>query len=389
MKKLFSIILAMIFVFGSFGIIANAQNDVKLTFNDEGKFNILHVCDCQDGYPAHEEMFNYINYVLDNYDIDLVVLGGDNTVGPKETKYEAIEELVKPYIDHQVYFTMVFGNHDHQQDVDKPELFEMYKKAGGEYFLGFNEDKEDSTKIGTHFLPVYAKDSDDIKYGLYMFDSGNYVYDENGEELGYDSVDEDQIEWYRNKRDALKEETGDYVPSVAFQHIVVGDVYDSLFFESAVDLGVLGANYNGKYYTYVPKLNNFSGFVNEPPCPGYYNRGQLDAIAEKGDMKAIYSGHDHTNDYDVEIKGVHVANTPGVTYNSYSSEVNHGARLITLSEDGSYTDSLITINSIAKDNADFAESVGTSTAKAAMYEFLAKFALIIGKVFSVFGYIFK
>lgn len=404
MKKVISIILALIFTLGTVSAFAFAESvtpKTNLKFNDNGKFNVLYLCDCQDGYPAHKEMFAYINYMLDNYDIDLVVLGGDNTVcglsdeekngktdeeiyeASLKLKEDAITELVKPFIDHNVKFTMVFGNHDHQQGVDKHTLFEIYKKVGGEYFLGFNEDNPDSDRVGTHCLPVYGSSTDDIKFALYMFDSGNYIDD------GYDSVNEEQIAWYRTKRDSLKEAAGDYVPSIAFQHIIVGDVYDYVYYESAVDLGELGRNFNDKYYTFVPKLNNFIGFINEPPCPGEYNRGQLDAIAEKGDMLAIFSGHDHTNDFDVEIKGVHVVNTPSITYHSYSSELNKGGRLITLDESGTQESKVVTINSIAMENDEFAKEVGTSKFAAGFYEFMAKFLLAIKNIFAIWGYIFK
>ncbi len=404
MKKIVSIFLALIFTLSIVSVLAFADNesvDAKLRFDNNGEFNVLYICDCQDGYPAHEEMFAYINYMLGNYKIDIVVLGGDNTVcglsdeekqglsedeiytAAVKQKEDAIAQLVKPFVEHEVYFTMVFGNHDHQQGVDKKTLFDIYTQAGGEYFLGFNEDKADSDRVGTHCLPIYASESDDVKYALYMFDSGNYIDD------GYDSVNEDQIAWYKEKRDSLKEENGGYVPSIAFQHIIVGDVYDFLYYESPVDLGELGRTFYGKHYTFVPKLLNFTGFINEPPCPGEYNRGQLDAIAEKGDMRAIFSGHDHTNDFDVEIKGVHVVNTPSITYNSYSSELNRGARLITLHENGDQENKVITINSIAMNDGDFAKQVGTSKFAAGFYEFMAKFLLAVGKVFSVFGYIFK
>ncbi len=386
MKKLISVVLALILICGTAVIYGSAEEAKELKFGEDGKFTIINLADCQDTYPADERMFDFIYLVLEKYKPDLVVLGGDNTVGPGELKAQAIEELVKPYVETGTYFTMVFGNHDHQQGVDKPELFELYQRYGGEYFLGFNEDSPESGRVGTHFLPVYSSDSSKKAFGLYMFDSGNYEYDEEGNELGYQCVSEEQIEWYKEKRDALKEECGDYLPSIAFQHIVPGDVYDHLYYESAVDLGDLGSSYYGKYWTFVPRVNNFTGFLSEPPCPGYYNCGQLDAMAEKGDTKAIFVGHDHTNSYDVEINGVHVINTPGITYNSYSDELNHGCRVIVLDEKtGTFKSDVITVNAMAIENPDYAEKIGKSAAEARLYKFLGSFLLKLARALSVFG----
>ena len=127
MRKLLATGVAATLAVTSLATVASAaEKTKKLQFDKDGEFKVLHLCDCQDGFPAQEKMFTYINYMLENYKPDLVVLGGDNSVGPEETKAQAIEELVAPFVEHKTYFTLVFGNHDHQQGVEKEELLEMY-----------------------------------------------------------------------------------------------------------------------------------------------------------------------------------------------------------------------------------------------------------------------
>jgi predicted MPP superfamily phosphohydrolase len=391
MKKILSVIIALIMTFSVCSLAFAGESDNVLKFNPDGKFKIIHLCDCQDTFPSHQEMFDFIYKVIEDYKPDLVVLGGDNTVGPEESKEQAVEELVKPFVETGTYFTMVFGNHDHQQGWSNPELFDLYVKYGGKYFLATNEvdvnDTAPHPKAGTHYLPVYSsKDSSKVAYGLYMFDSGNYVYDEDGNDLGYGCVEPYQIDWYRENREKYKDENGNYIPAMAFQHIIVGDVYDYLYYPSAIDLGELGRTFYGKHYTFVPKCQNFTGYLNEPPCPGYYNYGQLDAMAEKGEVKAIFSGHDHVNDFDVEIKGIHVINTPGITYHSYSSELNHGCRLITIDENtGDFETEVLTVNGFVLADEEYAKKIGVSTFTAAFYEFVGPVLLSLGKAFSVFG----
>lgn len=378
-KRILSIILALCMLFGVCAA-ASAEEAPVLKFDENGEFKILHLCDCQDGYPADARMFEYINTVLETYEPDLVILGGDNTVGEEKTKELAVEELVKPFVDHKVPFTLVFGNHDYQQGYTNDELFEMYKRYGGEYCVAYDAVPE-LHGTATHNLPIYASDSNDIKFNLWMFDSGAYV------DGGYDCVRKDQIDWYKATSNALAQQAGGKVPSLAFQHIIVGDVYDVLFAESPIALGEITREFNGKIYSFFPKLHNFTGFLIEYPCPGVDNEGQFDAMVEQGDVLGIFSGHDHPNSFETELDGIKIINTPSPTYNSYSSIVNKGSRLITIKEDDNwnFASELITYNDLVINDAEFAEAIGESKAVAILYNFLGDLALALTKIASIFS----
>lgn len=331
-KKITCIFLVFVLAFACLGAGAGAAQAKELKFDSDGEFVIMHLCDCQDKYPASKAMLTFINEALEKYQPDLVILGGDNTVGPKETKAQAVEELVKPFVDHEVYFTLVFGNHDHEQGVSEDELLTLYQQYGGEYCLAYDEIPA-LHGTATHSLPVYASTGDKVAFNLYMFDSGSYVYDESGKELGYDCVTADQIDWYKQTSARLETENGAKVPAMSFQHIVVGEVYDELFYESPIFIDSIMRQFNGKTYSFLPRLGNIkSGYLYEFPCPGYYNLGQFDSFVERGDMLAVFSGHDHMNTYVVEREGVDIVNTPGATFNSYGTDGVRGCRIITLNE---------------------------------------------------------
>lgn len=396
-KRIISLLLAVCIVFGM-SAVAFAEEEPALRFDENGEFTILHLADCQDGYPADTRMLAYIDAVLKMYEPDIVILGGDNTVGEGETKREAIEEIVSIFVENETYFTLVFGNHDYQQGVTDDEALVMYQEAGGEYCLAY-DDVPELSGTATHNLPVYGSDSNEIKFNLWMFDSGDYepmldengniVYDENGNmrDIGYQCVQEDQIDWYIEKSNELKAETGDLVPSLAFQHIVVGDVYDALFAESAVDLGVLTPKYNGKIYSFLPKTDNFTGFLLEFPCPGVYNHGQFDAMVEQGDVAGIFSGHDHVNSYETELDGIRIINTPGATYNSYAKDYLRGSRLITVKEDdpANFTSEIITVNDMVIADDEFAAEIGVSAFEAYINIWFADIMLALGKMTGIFA----
>lgn len=386
MKKIIiSIVLVCLVLIGSVIPAFAAEAPAKLQFGSDGEFGILHICDCQDGYPAHKEMFTYINYMLDIYKPDLVVLGGDNTVGPKETKADAIKELVAPFVEHETYFTLVFGNHDHEQGVDKEELLKMYQNAGGKYCLAYDAVPE-LTGTATHNLSVYSSDGEAIKFNLWMFDSNTYAEDEKGNRLGYDSVRTDQIEWYNKTYKELKEEAGETVYSLAFQHMIPPDVYESMFKAVKYSLDPITETYNnGKHYPVIfPNTSAFTGHIYEPPSPGVVNYGQVDKMTENGDVLGVLVGHDHVNSYETDYKGIKLINTPGVSFNAYGKEVVRGSRLITIKEDSpdTFESEVITVNELAYENEDFREAMDISKIKAGFWILMDKVALFFAKLSS-------
>lgn len=378
-KRIFAAMLALCLIFSAAFCVTASAEDTKLKFDKNGEFKILHLCDCQDNYPAHEELLAFIDTVLKTYKPDLVVLGGDNTVGEEKTKELAVEELVKPFVENEVYFTLVFGNHDREQNVDNETLLKLYQKYGGEYCLAYNAD-DSIDGIGNHYLPIYSSDGTEMKFNVWMFDSGSSIRDENGEWLGYDSVHTNQIEWYESESKKLVDGNGKMVNSLAFQHIIVSDVYEAMFVKSPFKLGELTKEFDGNIYSFLPKTNNFSGFICEFPCPGYINYGQLDAMVETGNVLGIFSGHDHINSFEVEIDGIRVINTPGATVKSYGNGFTRGARLLTIKEDDTSTfeSELIRYTDLAIQNADFAEVAGIS-------KFVAKITNAFGDVLLAFG----
>ena len=383
MKKIaISIMLVCVMLLGSVIPAFAADSNTRLQFNDDGEFKILHICDCQDGYPAQERMLTYINYMLDIYKPDLVVLGGDNTVGYKETKEAAIEELVAPFVEHETYFTLVFGNHDHEQGVDKDELLKIYQKYGGKYCLAYDADP-DLTGTATHNLPIYSSDGEKIKFNLWLIDSNHYVNDENGNRLGYDSVREDQIEWYKNTYAELEAEAGETIYSLAFQHMIPPDVYEVMFPSVKYPLEPITESYNGgKHYPVIfPDTSAFTGHIFEPPSPGVFNYGEVDAMVETGDVLSVLVGHDHVNSYEIDYKGIMLINTPGVSFNAYGRETVRGSRLITINENtpDTFESEVITVNELAYENEEFRNDMDISKAKAGFWIFMDKFLLALAK----------
>ena len=342
MKKVLSIVLAIAMLLTCSVMAFAADSDLPiLRFDENGEFRILHLTDCQDEYPAHEEMLQFIEHSIKKYEPDLVVLGGDNTVDGDGEQEQAVAEIVKIFVENETYFTLVFGNHDREYGPKEEQinhnaiLLSYYQKYGKQYCLAYDQ-VPTLSGVATHNLPIMSSENPlKVAYNLYMFDSGTGGYtDENGNG-GYECVYPDQIEWFKTTNKTYTTlNGGKVIPSMAFQHIIVGEIMDVFYKEKSEVLFSIESKFcNGKEYdlTFADFSAIKDGMLTEPPCPGVENFGQFDALVEQGTV-AVFSGHDHVNTFTVELNGVDIVNTPGCTFNSYGQDYNRGGRLITLHE---------------------------------------------------------
>ena len=372
-KRTLLCILAALFLLCALPFAGFAQSeDARLIFDDNGDFTILHLTDWHCGYPLPALHKQLVLESLAEAKPDLVVLGGDLSEAANEDQPAAIKEICEIFVQAEIPFVITFGNHDYMHGYTIDEMFSFYQKFGGAYFIGTDE-QPDLFGCGTCSTPVYAHDGSRVAYNIYCFDSGDSVAGK-----GYDSVHADQIEWYREKAEELKDANGgEFVPAVVFQHIIVQEIYDKLF-PAAQKYSVGVREYDMQNYDLlpIPNLSNIKdGYIFEKPCPGYYNHGQLDAMSKNGDVRAIFCGHDHYNSFTVEIDGVDIVNTPSVKPHIFLRKINWGSRVITLHEDGSYESRVLT----ALELADREGSAITATGDVSRFEF---FLVKIWKAFA-------
>ena len=344
MKKFLSFFLSLVLAFGAvFTVFAGAADKPgELRFGSDGKFRILQLSDIQDSHAMLPITRDYIKDAIAAAKPDLIVLTGDNISGGSSSVgvHSLDLQLAKTAINNfmsiieksGIPVAVVFGNHDAETTVTKEEQMAIYRT----YSCCIAVDEGDSVSgCGTYNLPILASDgSGKTAFNLWMIDSN--MYDEvNG---GYDHVHTDQINWYIKKSEELKAQNGgNPVPSILFQHIIVPEIFDALL---EVPQGTDGAVGHGEKYYVLNPQNTASGELNESPCPPTVNNGQFEAVLKQGDVKAMIFGHDHVNSFVVNYKGIDLITTPGVSFRSYGNH-ERGARIIDISEDGSYETSLL------------------------------------------------
>lgn len=355
MKKLISVVLCVVMLTAALCFGVTAQKDSgKLQFNDDGNFRIMQVADLQDDMQLNGAVKEFLKEALVQEQPDLIVLTGDNISGgscrtdmlkswDQRRCEKAIDQFMSIFEDYGAPVAMVFGNHDDENALSKEELFDIYEQY--DCFIGIDEG-EALYGCGTYNLPIYSsKDASKMAYNLWMFDSNTY-----DEELGgYDYVHDDQVEWYVNTSNALKEANGGVaVPSMAFQHIIVKEIFDLI--ESGENIEGALLHQDGKDYVFKEGVLK-SGYLKEYPCPATRQGKQFRAIQQQGDVVAMFFGHDHNNSFVADYNGIDLVATPGFTFNSYGNE-DRAVRIIDIKEEetSTYSSYLVQFDDYFADN---------------------------------------
>lgn len=306
-----------------------------LRFNEDGKFKILQISDLQDNVVYKNMAKDFMIELLEREKPDFVVLTGDN-IGNDSSQtpdlmYLAFDEFMSIFEERGVKVAAVFGNHDDEGNAyDKDKQIELYKR----YSCYVGDDVPELSGSGNYRLPVLSSKDDTTAFNLWFFDSGTYN-DEN-DLGGYGCVHKDQIEWYVNEEKAQTDENGGKpIPSMAFQHIIIPEVYDVLEkVENPEDekyKDKFVAEFLKEYYVFPDEYTDEDTFFSETACPPNYSNGQADAMIENGNVLGILSGHDHKNSFVIPYKTLDIIQTPAAGFGAYGDE-NRGARIITLDE---------------------------------------------------------
>lgn len=310
---------------------ANSQNvtDKTIRFDSNGKLKILHVTDTHlKNNHNFDPTIRMVERACDSENPDIVMLTGDivlNCDNAEDTK-KLINALMNVFDSRNIPVAVTFGNHDSEQGaMSREELMAYYNTFSCSVSL---DDGEALSGCGTYNIPVCSSVNDDVKFNLWVFDSGDY--DEEGR---YSCVKPDQIEWYNLTSDKLRaDNNGEKVNSLVFQHIIVGEIYDALLKSDSWKSYSYKHLYNkDDYYMFDPDRVNY-GTIREYPCPGYNNYGQFDAMVEKGDVLAMFTGHDHTNAFGVNYKGIDIVNSLSTRYIGLFHSTQCGYRVIEIDE---------------------------------------------------------
>ena len=328
MKKIISVLLAFVLVFGISVTAFAAEDEQILKFGEDGKFSVMHVTDTHLDSDNIDASVWLIGQALDRENPDLVVVTGDNVYNDDDAEITKgyITKLMNTFEERNIPVAVTFGNHDSERGaMSREELMAFYNTFSCSVSV---DDGENLSGCGTYNLPVMSSDGTKIRFNIWVFDS--HDYDDEGE---YGWVKKDQVEWYKATSDALRlQNDGEKVYSLVFQHIIVPEVYDVLKKADSKTIFSFEHIFNkGDYYMFNPESVNY-GTLNETPCSGKQNDGQFDAMVEKGDVLAMFTGHDHTNAFGVRNQGIDIMNSLSTRYNGDAFSTQYGYRMLVIDE---------------------------------------------------------
>ncbi|WP_431806188.1 metallophosphoesterase family protein [Microbacterium paraoxydans] len=312
-----------------------------LRFRPDGTFKVVQFNDTQDDEQTDRRTVELIEKVLDQEQPDVVVINGDVITGGCETRLavkQAINNVVWPMESRGIPWAVTYGNHDEdslpQSGVDEAGMLKIYRSY--EYNVNAENTRGVTGTSNTLLTIGSAAKKNREAFALWLLDSGRYAPDAlAGQDFaGYptwDWVRMDQVAWYRDQSQRLEQRLGRKVPGLMFLHIALWE--HRFMWWGGVDTRTEADAARGR------ARHGIVGERNEDECPGPFNSGMFNAIVERGDVKGVFVGHDHVNDYMGNYYGVLLGYAPGTGFGAYGldgAERNRlrGGRVFELAESG-------------------------------------------------------
>ena len=298
------------------------QTKRPLRFRPDGGYRVLMMSDAHLKPEKEARTLRAMEALIDGTKPDLVLLNGDNVSAftGRDMFARTLEQLASPMETRGIPWAHVFGNHDQTPEVSKDvqeELYEQYpccvSKAGPEELTG----------TGNYFLPV-LNERDEPAFGVWGLDSqqdfgtqtvplaypGDLYWDVMMPSpivscSDYDLIRFEQVMWYWNTSVELEKLCGRKIPSLMMFHIPLIEFHGIL--RNAARTGLRG-EYNERLST------------------SEINSGLFAAAFQRGDVKAIFSGHDHINTFDGVYCGIRMGFDGSIGFEGYGCRDNDPGR---------------------------------------------------------------
>ena len=277
---------------------ANAQS---VKFNNSGKLKIVQFTDIhwRAGDPATADAAANMNRVLDEEKPDIVIYTGDITTAKPATV--GLDKAFEPAISRGIPYAATFGNHDDEQDLTRPQLYDYIKTKQG--CLNAKVEGRDMA------ITVTSADGKQTKAVLYVMDSNAYSTIDSLK--GYGWFRRDQIDWFAKKSAELtKANGGKPLPALAFFHIPFPEYNEA---STAINNPLIGQR-------------------GENACSPAINSGMFAAMLEAGDVMGTFVGHDHENNYVTPWHGILLGYGQFTGGKTTYTDGRRGARVFELTE---------------------------------------------------------
>ena len=331
-----------------------------MKFREDGTFHILQFADIQEIPGVSEDTLQLMDAALERAKPDLVILSGNQLKGADrrfsekgERVEETIRRIMKPVTDRKLPFAVTFGDQDRRCGLPNERQMEIYRSLPGcvDWLNSRGQEIHHGTREGTFAIGVRSSDESRVAMAAYLFDTGAEL-----PQGGYQPLPPGDLFWYKGVRDTFAQENDGPVPGIVFQHIPLPEYYRLLKRVGRKTKGAVRAyrTHAGEYYVMDPEKCREGKLQEAVSVPDSAGR-EFEALHERGDIFAVYCGHDHRNSLVGRWLGVDLGCTPSCGFNGYGNGVDRAAREFVFHEDApaAYETRLLT----------YRELVGEKTAK--------------------------
>ncbi|KAK4578195.1 hypothetical protein RGQ29_028366 [Quercus rubra] len=289
-----------------------------LRFGKGGSFKILQVADMHygDGKTTPcEDVFSYqmatcsdlnttafIKRMILAEKPDLIVFTGDNIFGYDVTDAaKSLEASFAPAIASNIPWAAVLGNHDQESALSREGVMKHIVKLKNTLSLVNPVEVHVIDGFGNYNLEVGGVEGSSFEnksvLNLYFLDSGDYSTIPSIP--GYGWIKPSQQFWFERTSKRLQraymakpEAQKGPAPGIAYFHIPLPEFssFDSTNFTGVKQEGISSASVNSGFFT---------------------------TMVSAGDVKAVFTGHDHLNDFCGELTGIQLCYAGGFGYHAY------------------------------------------------------------------------
>jgi predicted MPP superfamily phosphohydrolase len=258
----------------------------------------LHLGNTND-HRGNFQTLRRIKKFVDECNPDIIAVTGDLFTGKKVDREYLVAFAVQFFDDLQRPWFFTFGNHDPEGGYGRRDIATVI--SASQWGIVGLAPADSPTDRLPYQIDLYLTGRTTPIWEFYAFDSGSKV-----EEF---RITTDQINWFHNKVEASKKKYQQTIPALSFFHVPLKQ------------FAMLAAD------STLPKQGEF----HETVCYEQDNGEVYEQLRQPGNLRAIFCGHDHDNNYWGQYPGGillvygHVSGDAG-----YHRHWAPGAKMITL-----------------------------------------------------------
>ncbi len=247
----------------------------ELKCQTDGTFKILMISD--QHYTAEPDTYGIelTEKLIAIEKPGLVVAVGDCHTGKSSSTVADVEKAIANVAaameKMQVPWAITFGNHDQEHfpktHFGKEQVMKLYESYPHNVNAGWVRGIHGA---GNKNILIWNAATSQPVFNLWLIDSGDQTRDR---EDRYDWIHTDQVHWYYETSKQLESKYGGKIPGLMLFHIPLPEFHDMI------------------------ESKKIIGERHEPEAPSRINGGLFAAVLDRGDVKGIFCGHDHMNNY--------------------------------------------------------------------------------------------